>query len=62
MVWKGSRAGVCSRIGVSSGEMEMEASCSMGGVGTAVGGEAAQKIPVGGVGRREGMAGEGVCR
>ena len=46
---------------MSSGGMEMEASLSMGGVG-AKGGEAVWKSLVGGVGRRVGMAGEGVRR
>ena len=38
----------------------MEASLSTGGMGAIGGGEAIWKIPVGGVGRREGIAGEGV--
>ena len=44
---------------MSSGGMEMEASVSGGTIG---GGDAVQKSPVGGVGRRVGMAGEGVRR
>ena len=56
-----SGAVVCSGMGMSSGEMEMEASLSTGGVG-ARGGEAVRKIPVGRVGRRVGIAGEGVRR
>ena len=60
MVRKTSGVEVCSGIGVSSGRMEMEASVSMGGfIG---GGDAVQKSPVGGVGRKVGMAGEGVRR
>ena len=51
----------CSGRGASSGEMVMEVSLSMGGVG-AKGGEAGRKIPVGWVGRRVGIAGEGVRR
>ena len=61
MVWKGSGADVRSGIGVSSGGMVMEASVSTGGMG-ARGGEAVWKILVGSVGRRVGMAGEGVRR
>ena len=47
-------------IGMSSGVMEIEASVSMGGF--TGGGDAVRKSPVGGVGRRVGMAGEGVRR
>ena len=52
---------VSSGIGMSSGGMVMEASLSTGGVG-ARGGEAVRKIPVGRVGRRVGIAGDGVRR
>ena len=45
---------------VSSGFMEMEARVLTGGVGARGGGEAVRKIPVGGVGRKVGMAGDGV--
>ena len=45
---------------MSSGGMEMEASVSAGGASG--GGDAVRKSPVGGVGRRVGMAGEGVRR
>ena len=45
---------------MSSGGMEMEASVSMGGFKG--GGDAVRKSPTGGVGRREGIAGEGVRR
>ena len=57
MVRKTSGVDVCSGMGVSSGGMVMEASLSTGG---ARGGEAVWKIPVGRVGRRVGIAGEGV--
>ena len=45
---------------MSSGGIEMEASVSAGGLRG--GGDAARKSPTGGVGRRVGMAGEGVRR
>ena len=61
MVWKIAGVVVCSGIGVSSGGIVMEASLSTGGAG-ARGGEAVRKIPVGRVGRRVGIAGEGVHR
>ena len=38
----------------------MESSGSVGGSGMRGGGDVVQKIPVGGVGRKEGIAGEGV--
>ena len=47
--------------GFSEGR-ETEVSCSTSGVGTRGGGDAVRKIPVGGVGRRVGIAGEGVRR
>ena len=40
----------------------MEASCSTSGSGARGGGDAVRKILVGGVGRRVGIAGEGVHR
>ena len=55
-----------SGLGVSSGGMEtlgvieMEASVSMGGASG--GGDAVRKRPAGGVGRRVGIAGDGVHR
>ena len=58
---KMSGAAGCSGRGMSSGGMVREVSLSTGGVG-AKGGEAGRKIPVGRVGRRVGMAGEGVRR
>ena len=61
MVQKISGVGVGSVIGMSSGGMEMEVSVSTGGVGFK-GGEAVRKSPVGGVGRRVGIAGDGVRR
>ena len=45
---------------MSSGGMEIEASVSVGRF--AGGGDVGRKSPVGGVGLRVGMAGEGVCR
>ena len=53
-----SGLGVGSGIVMSSGGIEVEASVSMGGVSG--GGDAVQKSPVGGVGRRVGIAGDGV--
>ena len=53
MVRKTSGVEVCSGIGVSSGAMEIEASVSTGG-------DAVRKSPVGRVGRRVGIAGDGV--
>ena len=61
MVRKFSGVVVCSGMGMSSGGAVMEASPSTGRAG-AKGGEAVRKIPVGRVGRRVGIAGEGVCR
>ena len=61
MVRKRSGEGVHSGMGMSLGGAEMEVSLSTGGVG-AEGGEAVWKIPVGRVGRRVGIAGEGVRR
>ena len=60
MVRKTSGVEVCSGMGVSLGGVEMEASVSTGGF--MGGGDAGRKIPVGGVGRRVGIAGEGVRR
>ena len=45
---------------MSSEGIEMEARVSVGGLGG--GGDAGRKSPVGGVGRRVGMAGDGVRR
>ena len=45
---------------MSSGGIEMEASVSAGGASG--GGDAVRKSPVGGVGQRVGIAGEGVRR
>ena len=53
MVRKRSRLGVGSGMDMSSGEMEIEASVSTGG-------DAVRKSPVGRVGRRVGIAGDGV--
>ena len=61
MVRKGSGVVVSSGMGMSLGVMVMEVSLSMGGVG-ARGGEAVRKFPTGRVGRRVGMAGDGVRR
>ena len=60
MVRKTSGKEVCSGTGVSSGGTEMEVSVSVGGFRG--GGDAVRKSPVGGVGRRVGIAGEGVRR
>ena len=60
VVWKTPGVEVCSGMGVSSGGIEMEVSVSIGGF--MGGGDAVRKSPVGGVGRRVGMAGEGVRR
>ena len=51
-----------SGAGGFSGEMETEVSSPVGGSGARGGGDAVQKIPMGGVGQRVGMAGEGVRR
>ena len=48
-------------MGWSSGGMEIEASSPVGDLGAKGGGEADQKILVGGVGWRVGIAREGVC-
>ena len=60
MVRKTSGVEVCSGTGVSSGAIEIEVSVSTGGFSG--GGDAARKSPVGGVGRRVGIAGDGVRR
>ena len=60
MVRKTSGVEVCSGIGVSSGVMEIEASVSTGGFSG--GGDAVRKSPVGRVGQRVGIAGDGVRR
>ena len=60
MVRKTSGVVVCSGTGVSSGGIETEASVSIGG--SMGGGDAVRKSPVDGVGRRVGIAGEGVRR
>ena len=60
MVRKTSGVEVWSGMGVSSEGIEMEASVSVGGFRG--GGDAVRKSPVGGVGRRVGMAGDGVRR
>ena len=60
MVRKTSGVEVWSGMGVSSGGIETEASVAIGGF--MGGGDAVRKSPVGGVGRRVGIAGEGVRR